>query len=112
MGFSKVYFAECRDAAAFDEDADAAYINNNWRTNRRAIEDTDALFRRLEKKKIEDDAVKLIEDAEDAIRAKVAYWQAEESRVKLELKYFKGDDAEKFFALKAYLKQLAALKRA
>jgi hypothetical protein len=98
MGFSSKFFAEYRDERRQENEAEKMheYFESNTYevSSERAKRDRE-------------------EDAKADIEAANKKWQLQElARVQHELKYFRGNDAEKFFALKVYLKQLSELKRA
>jgi predicted RNA-binding protein with PUA-like domain len=111
MGYSSVFFAEYRDAAEFDPEA--SYLDHNYtKPSPRIIQEVDAMFAREAKRKAEDDALKWLEDAEDAVRIANAFNQLEVNKLRHELKYYRGDNPEKFFALKVHIKTLSERLRA
>ena len=98
MGFSSKFFAEYNDAMRQEVQADNMreyFANNTYEVSaKQAQEDRE-------------------EDAKADVEAANKKWRLQElARIQHELKFFRGNDAEKFFALKAYLKQLSELKRA
>lgn len=98
MGFSSKFFAEYRDERR--QEVEAENMREYW------------LYTDFDKRREADKR----EDAEDAkadIEAANKKFRAQElARVQHELKYFRGNDFEKFVALKKYLKQLSEDKRA
>lgn len=110
MGQSSKYFAEYRAADEFDHEAE--FVEHNFPMSNHARKKLDAEWRRDEKRRAEDAADKRLEDAEDAVKLANAFNQLELSKLRHELKYYRGDNPEKFFALKVHIKTLSEKLRA
>jgi hypothetical protein len=111
MGYSSKHFAEMRQDVEYD--ADHMYYENNTfpclKARKEAAATVTRILARCDEDRRDDAAFEAERAQRDAVRA---YNREEYSRVEKEIKYFRGNDAEKFFALKAYLKALSEKLRA
>ncbi len=110
MGQSSKHFAEYRDAAEFDPEAE--YVERNFPISRHARKEAERMVNSVLKRAAEDAADKRLEDAEDAVKIANAFNQLELNKLRHELKYYRGDNPDKFFALKVHIKTLSERLRA